>query len=695
MSLAPGARLGPYEVLSAIGAGGMGEVYRARDTRLKRDVAIKVLPDAFAKDADRLARFQREAEVLASLNHPNIAGIYGLERAEGQTSLVMELVEGPTLADRISQGTFPVDETLPIAKQIAEALEAAHEQGIIHRDLKPANIKVRPDGTVKVLDFGLAKAVASELSQVNASLSPTITSPAMTAGGVILGTAAYMSPEQAKGKPVDKRTDIWAFGCVLYEMLTGRRPFVGEDVTETMAFVLTRDVSWAALPASTPPALVELLKRCLVRDPRERLRDIGEARIRLSHMRLDDRTAPRAARETRRLVTWQMIGIGLGAAAISAWLTQQIGPARDAPPDEVVPPPIVRTIIDLPLEASLSVGARVPLIGFESPSLALSPDGRQLVYVGKADDDTRLYFRDMNSFDAPHAIAGTEGALFAFFSPDGREVGFLTPDRVKKTSLESGSVITLCRARTPVTATWTSGNRIYFSENQGRTISRVADSGGEPSELFSFPAFRFSIGQVLPDGRAALVTVGSESSVSADYASLQLLTLDDLKLRPMISPAYDGRYVSSGHIVFARTGTLFAVPFDLERLEVTGEAVSLVRGAGMDSLFRTVHAAVSTSGTLAYVAGGDIARGKIAWIDRSGSVHSTDVPERVYGVFDVSDDDRWIAAVVPDVISYVWIWDAASKTGQVLASPALAALWDSAARHIAVFPDPSDLRTRD
>ncbi len=287
MALATGARLGPYEILSALGAGGMGEVYRARDTRLDRDVAIKILPEAFTVDAERIARFQREAKLLASLNHPNIAIIHGLEQADGAHALVMELVEGEDLAQRIARGAIPLDEALPIAKQIAEALEAAHEQGIIHRDLKPANIKVRSDGTVKVLDFGLAKAMEPVGSAPGMSHSPTITTPAMTQAGMILGTAAYMSPEQAKGRAADKRSDIWAFGCVLYEMLSGERAFKGDDVADTLAAVLRQDIIWAALPASTPASVRRLITRCLDRDVRRRLRDIGEARI-----VLDDPAAP-------------------------------------------------------------------------------------------------------------------------------------------------------------------------------------------------------------------------------------------------------------------------------------------------------------------------------------------------------------------------------------------------------------------
>ena len=323
MSLAAGSRLGPYEILSALGAGGMGEVYRARDTKLNRDVALKVLPESFATDPDRLARFQREAQVLASLNHPNIAHIHGLEDSGGVRALVMELVEGEDLAQRLTRGAIPIDEALPIAKQIAEALEAAHEQGIIHRDLKPANIKVRADGTVKVLDFGLAKAMEPVgVASASVSMSPTITTPAMMTGaGMILGTAAYMSPEQAKGRPADKRSDIWASGCVLFEMLTGARPFVGEDVADTLAHILTKEPEWAKLPASTPPPISRLLRRCLEKDRKRRLADAADARLEIEDVlsgRVEIALRERPAR--RKAIAWGVAGLALAAAAgLAPW----------------------------------------------------------------------------------------------------------------------------------------------------------------------------------------------------------------------------------------------------------------------------------------------------------------------------------------------------------------------------------------
>ena len=414
MALSSGTSLGPYLVTAKIGEGGMGEVWQARDTKLDRDVALKVLPEAFTADPDRLARFEREAKVLASLNHPNIGTIYGLEEAEGVKALVLELVEGPTLADRIKQGPIPVDDALPIAKQIAEALEAAHERGVIHRDLKPANIKVTDDGTVKVLDFGLAKALGPESLEASADpdLSPTLTAAA-TQMGVILGTAAYMAPEQAKGRLVDKRADIWSFGTVLYEMLTGRRPFGGQDVSETLAFVLTRDIDWDTLPDDTPASLRRLLTRCLERDPRERLRDIGEARIALAH-------APEAAPEQntapppgalRRWLVPMAAGALLASVATGAAVWTTIGsdaaPARD----------LRRFVISL-------TNHRFPATG-PGPFLALSPDGRTLVYTGVQDGTIQLYRRPREALES-FPIQGTQTARRPFISPDGEWVGFVT-----------------------------------------------------------------------------------------------------------------------------------------------------------------------------------------------------------------------------------------------------------------------------
>ena len=444
MPITPGTRLGPYEIPAPIGRGGMGEVYRATDTNLKRQVAIKVLPESVAGDAERLARLQREAEVLASLNHPNIAAIYGLEHSDGVQALVMELVEGPTLADRIAHGAIPVDEALPIAKQITEALEAAHEQGIIHRDLKPANIKVRPDGTVKVLDFGLAKAMEPSASSLSSGLSqsPTITTPAATLKGVILGTAGYMSPEQARGQAADRRSDIWAFGAVLFEMLSGQRAFEGDDFSDTLAAVLRGDPDWEALPAGLSPTLVVFLTRCLQKDPKQRLGDIHDMRLALEGA-FDTSAAPAAlsilapvprGSAWATAVTSGLVGALMAAATLWTWTGSHPAPAAPT-----------RLSVNLPADRPLD------LFGYPTRALAISPDGTQLVYQGidpdvpadRAGGQTRLTLRSLPTL-AVRDLPGTIDPRQPFFSPDGQWVAFFTSTgELKKVPLTGGNPIML------------------------------------------------------------------------------------------------------------------------------------------------------------------------------------------------------------------------------------------------------------
>jgi eukaryotic-like serine/threonine-protein kinase len=426
LALTPGARLGIYEIIASIGVGGMGEVYRATDTTLGRQVAIKILPDAFASDPERLARFEREAKTLASLNHPHIAAIYGFEKSAGMHALVMELVEGPTLADRVAQGPISLDEALPIAKQIAEALEAAHEQGIIHRDLKPANIKVRSDGTVKVLDFGLAKAMEpTGTMSPNVSQSPTITTPAMTQAGMILGTAAYMSPEQAKGRTVDKRSDVWAFGAVLYEMVTGRRAFEGDDVSDTLARILMKEPDWTALPAAVPPAVVTVLRRCLQKDRKQRVRDLGDVSLALEgafETTVAGTLAPGPAIQPRSL--WRRtLPVVAAAVVASAMVGAAAWTLKPTPPLTVSR-----------FKFALGEGQQINVVNYQS--LAVSPDGTQLVYVA----NNQLYLRSMSDLEA-RPIPGTQQIqtplfpvaiqtpLFPVFSPDSRSIAFFQRGR--------------------------------------------------------------------------------------------------------------------------------------------------------------------------------------------------------------------------------------------------------------------------
>jgi hypothetical protein len=492
MSLAGGTRLGPYTVVSPLGAGGMGEVYRATDTRLNRDVALKILPDAFARDAERLARFEREAQVLASLNHPNIGAIHGFEESGGVKALVLELVDGPTLADRLAAGPMPLAEAVATAKQIADALSAAHEHGIVHRDLKPSNIKLRPDGTVKVLDFGLAKAADAISRDTDLTQSPTLVSPAVTQAGLILGTAAYMSPEQARGRHVDRRSDIWAFGCVLYEMLTGVRAFDGDDVTDTMAAILRGEPDWTRLPADVPPALVRVLKRCMDKDRRQRRHDIADVR-----MDIDDALAAPAAElstgggsgarwTVRRAAALAAVMFGVAAVAGAfGWL------ARPEPPAA-----IARFVVPLAQDESYSnTGRHV---------LALSPDGQHLVYVA----NFRLNLRHMDQL-AASVIRGTEAfdssVREPFFSPDGQWIAFWAGGRLQRVALTGGTPVPLAETPNPFGASWSADDTILYGAPDG--IWRLPGSGGTPEHVIKIGAGEGAHGQqLLPDGEHVLFT---------------------------------------------------------------------------------------------------------------------------------------------------------------------------------------------
>ena len=510
MSWNVGSRLGHYQVTALIGEGGMGQVYQATDTQLHRQVALKILPEAFATDPDRLARFQREAQVLASLNHPNIAAIYGIEEAEGTRALVLELVEGPTLADRIRQGPIPLDEALPIAKQIAEAVEAAHEAGVIHRDLKPANVKVRDDGTVKVLDFGLAKALAGDRPGADLSQSPTVTATVGgTREGVILGTAAYMSPEQARGKLLDRRTDIWSFGCVLYEILTGRSPFLGETLSDTIAKVLDREPDWEVLPRNTPALVRRLLRRCLDKDPRERLRDIGDARVEIREAETAPLTEgvasmPIASHAVgwRRAMPW-VAGVMLAViTGLAVWTLMRPGP--------LTPQSHARYVVTTPPDGPLR------LEGGQA-DVAISPDGTRLVYQSSRPGGyaaRQLYVRHIDQLDAT-PLRGSERAHSPFFSPDGSWVGFqdIVDNTLKRVSILGGQPQTIANMGAALGgATWGPDNTIVFASRTGDNTGlwRVPAVGGEPEVLTTIDSEQGQTGHryphVLPNGRAVLFT---------------------------------------------------------------------------------------------------------------------------------------------------------------------------------------------
>jgi serine/threonine-protein kinase len=655
MSLQPGDRLGPYEITAHIGEGGMGTVYRATDVKLGRDVAIKVLPEAVAADADRLARFDREARTLASLNHPNIAVLYGLEGTESSTALVMEFVAGPTLADVIGRGPVPIDDALPIAKQIAEALEAAHELGIVHRDLKPANVKVRPDGTVKVLDFGLAKALESPTAASSTvSLSPTITTPAMTQMGVILGTAAYMAPEQARGKPVDKRADIWAFGVLLFEIITGRKTFDGDDVSLTLAAVMMKEPDWTALPATTPSGLRRLLMRCLKREPKARLRDIGEARLLLEEViagtheeRVEPVVLPAPAGWTRA-IPWALaaIGLALGGATMLLW----------APWQRPQTPP--------PMRLEASIGVQANLMTDQGPAAIISPDGKMLAFVAQTTDaDARLYVRRLEQLVAT-PLSGTDGARNPFFSPNGQWIGFFAGGKLKKVAVSGGSVVTLCDAPDGRGGSWAEDDTIVFlpvatsraGRDGGGGLLRVSSAGGRPEPFTTIGEDELTQRwpQILPGGKAVLYTVtnaaGTRSSEGA-YANANIVVQTVPKGTPTVvwRGGYFGRYLRSGHLTYIRDGTLFAAPFDVKRLEMTGQPAPVLEGMVFGPGNGVGQMSVSDDGTLVYVPGAGIAvrPAQLEWVDRAG-MSSPVANSGNWAMFRLAPDGHRVAAVIPD-----------------------------------------------
>ena len=643
MTIAAGTRLGSYEIVAQIGAGGMGEVYRAHDTKLARDVAIKVLPANFVNDPERLSRFQREARMLAALNHANIATIYGLEQSGGVTCLVMELVPGETLAERVKAGPLPLEEALKIAAQIAEALEAAHEKQIIHRDLKPANVKVTQEGNVKVLDFGLAKAFVGDSSTEDIGNSPTL-SQAATMQGVILGTAAYMSPEQARGKSVDKRTDIWAFGCVLYELLTGKQAFQGEDTTEILAAVVKTEPDWSRLPKTTPPTVRMLIKRCVQKDRTLRLRDAGDARLEiqeaLSAPSNGSTTAAAPAKGIHAL-GWRWFVIGIGALLLVAAVTGfAIWNWKPTPPK-----PVTRTVINLP------PGDR--LVGPDQPALALSRDGKQLAYAAIRGVTSQLYLRSMDSQDA-RPIPDTDGAIAPFFSPDGQWIGFFAGAKLKKVSVNGGAAVTLGDAEIPYGASWGSQGTIAFAPRSGSPLLQVSDGGGAQQ-----PVSRLEKGEslhiwpeFLPGGKAMLFAAGN-SPAGLQVAIQSVATGERRNLIGGMQP----RYAASGHLIYAQGGTLMAATFDPRRLEIMGAPVPMVEGVAYSLALASSQYSISDNGTLVYVSGGTQAnQRRIVWVNRNGAEQPLPAPPRAYEIARVSPDGRRIAVELDEQF---WLYDLA------------------------------------
>jgi Tol biopolymer transport system component/predicted Ser/Thr protein kinase len=622
MALSAGTHLGPYEILAPLGAGGMGEVYRARDPRMGRDVAIKLAAERFSD------RFDREVRAVAALNHANICQVYDV----GPNYLVMELVEGPTLADRIKAGALPLEEALTISRQIGDALEAAHEKGIIHRDLKPANIKIKPDGVVKVLDFGLAKIAEASAAAVSPEESPTIPMGA-TLAGQIMGTAAYMAPEQARGKPVDKRADIWAFGVVLYEMLTGHRLFEGETISDILAGVLTREPDWERVPAEAQ----RLVKSCLEKDPKRRLRDVGDA-WRL----LDD--AP--ASTIKAGLLWK-VGTGVLAAALALALW---APWRAA----------VRPIDQPPKRLDLDLGPNVSFGTFTGPAVILSPDGTRLVFVSQGESGIRHLFT--RGLDEPKAIQmqGTEGAYAPFYSPDGQWVGFFALGKLKKTRIDGGEPISLCDAPTGRGGSWAENGSIIAALDQQYGLSQVPVEGGKPVPVTKLNReageYTHRWPQVLPGGTVLFIATAAYGNF--EYADIAIMSLKDHQRKSVLQHAgMYARYLPSGHLIYVTKGALFAMTFDLDRLQVRGAATRLWEVANNPNLgFAEID--FSRNGTLAYRTGGSGGHRTFQWLDTGGKMAPLGIEPAYYQYCRLSPDGSRVAYVMNQESNQeLWTYD--------------------------------------
>jgi len=663
-----GKMLGHYQITNQLGKGGMGEVYQAKDHKLGRDVAIKVLPEEFAKDADRVARFQREAKLLASLNHPNIAAIYGLEESGGSNFLVMELVEGQTLADRIKQGPIPVEEALKLALQIAEALEAAHEKGVIHRDLKPANIKVTRDGKVKVLDFGLAKAYAGDKEEVNLSNSPTL-SDAATQQGVILGTAAYMSPEQARGKSVDKRADIWAFGCVLYEMLTGQAAFQGEDVTEILAAVVKGSPDLSLLLANLHFRVRELIVRCLQKELKKRYHDIADAKYEIEQALSDPGGGllhPVAAMEPqnklRTIIPWTAAALILGLiiAGVAVWIWR-------APE----PPQIVRFDYELPDDQQFPSD-------LDDPVLAVSPDGKQLAYS----TPKGIYLLSVDQM-AAKLIQGTEGnPLHPFFSPDGKWIGYIgeADQKLKKIPVNGGVPVTICDAASVNGRCWWYSDNTILYNAMPNDLMRVSANGGTAQPIVRTKYSVPSSPQLLPNGKSLLF----ENHAGPHKIIAQLLGSDEPK---ELLAGVGVRYLPTGHLIYGARNALFAIAFDPDKLEVSGGPVPVLEGVYLQDW---PQYAVSDSGTLAYIPGKTIAESgrTIAWVNRDGKEELLPASPNFYSAPRLSPDGTKVALRIEaeeEGSADVWIWDLVRNAMTKLTSDEgseLSPLWSCDGKHI-------------
>jgi serine/threonine-protein kinase len=632
MPLAAGTRLGPYEIVAPLGAGGMGEVYRARDPRLAREVAIKVLPEALSFDAERLARFEREARLLAALSHAGIASIFGVEEAAGSRALVMELVEGPTLAERIEQGPLAAGDALPIARQLAEALEYAHERGIVHRDLKPANVKLRPDGTVKVLDFGLARALATEASGATAdvSQSPTLTQR-MTHAGVILGTAAYMSPEQARGREADRRADVWAFGVILYEMLTARRAFGGETISEMLAAVMRDEPDWSALPAGLSPRWRRLIERCLVKDPRRRLQAIGEARIALEDLAANpEDAAPTAATgigppPTRRgaLVPWIVAAAAVVALAVTLWRK---------------PPPPSATELSIVPAGGQNVGEDLSY-----HPMAIAPDGRSIAYTVRVGGVLKLRLRRLDTRDDIE-IPDTDGARNMFFSRDAEWIGFFDSRKMYKVSVRGGTPVELADALQDRLGTWLDDGTIVYSRETTEPLFRIPETGGTPIAITVLDTtkrertHRFPC--ALDGGPWVVFTVQTVDRPGGyDDAGIDAVNVRTRERRHLYKGARRAVWAPGGTLVLARGGDLYAVHIDPRNPRVTQDPVPVLSGVSGDVSSGSSYFGIADNGTIAWIPGGEPEQTRdVGWMDRSGRWTPIAIPPGPYVQLRISPD---------------------------------------------------------
>ncbi|MGE5835470.1 MAG: protein kinase domain-containing protein, partial [Acidobacteriota bacterium] len=684
MPLTSGTRLGSYEVIDTLGAGGMGEVYRARDSKLGRSVAIKIVREGLA-DPDRVARFEREAKVLASLNHPHIASLYGMEVADGRHFLVMELIEGETLADRLRRGALPVEDTLQIALQIADALETAHEKSIVHRDLKPANVKITPEEKVKVLDFGLAKAVETERTATSMSDSPTLSMMASQAG-IILGTAAYMSPEQAKGFPADHRSDVFSFGVVLYEMLTGRQPFQGETAPDVLASVLVRDPELSKLPADLNPRLGELLRRCLEKSPKRRWQAMGDLRSEIEAVASAPRLLPAAGRVEQRPLWRRGVPVVLAAVLAAALAGTGVWMLRTPPPQ-----PVARFSFALPEGLVLSAVGR--------HSVAISQDGQRMAFVG----NSRIYLRPLSELDAK-PIPGTEGfqsVTSPAFSPDGLSLAFfaVSDQTLKRIVVTGGAAVTICSASNPYGLIWTPDG-IVFGQGRGG-IMRVSANGGKPEQLVAVKESELAHGpQILPSGKHVLFTLtGGSSAASNDRwekARIVVQSLTTHEQKTVIEGGTDARFVPTGHLVYALSGSLYAIPFDVKRLATTGGAVPIVEGVRRSPGTTTgaAQAAISTTGSLVYFPGPALASSgqfELVLADRKGTVEKLRLPPGSYATPRVSPDGRQVAFVTndgkEDMISIYDLSGASVMRRLTYGGNSRHPIWSSDGQHIAFQSD--------